>query len=229
MYRKFYLFILWICIFPACKFFAQSNTLSLPTLFKLADSLKYSDPSGALNYAQHGLAIAGKTADKKKIAKAHSLVGVIQCIQGDFMESLNNHFEALKINETLNDQAAIAAGYNNIAMVFDNSEKDSAALTYYLKAIAIQEKLAQGKELLKPYNNIGILYSNLGDQDKAISYLTKAANTAHENSLPLVEGSIKHNIALLYILNKNYPKALELLTQSLGVHKRSNNDLGDGF
>ena len=91
--------------------------------------------------------------------------------------------------------------------------KDSSALSYYLKAIQIQERKNTKKDLLKSYNNLGVLYINLSQTDKAIYYFEKAAQIAHETEQPIIEGSIKHNIAMFYIGLGNYTKAHELLNQ----------------
>ncbi len=220
------LFLLICIIFIVKLGFAQKQESSVTQILKLADSLKYNAPEDALKHAQKALSIAKNELNQKNISKANSLLGTILCIQGNFTESLNYHLQALKINDFLHDSITMAINYNNIGMVLDNSGKDSAALNYYLKAIQIEERKSSKKDLIKPYNNIGILYANLSKPDSAICYFEKSAKLAHETGQPAIEGSIKHNIAMFYIGQAKYFKALELLNQSLEVHLKTNNDRG---
>jgi two-component system, NarL family, sensor kinase len=204
------------------RYFGQTASYHL----KLADSLKYISPDEALGLAAKALEAAKISADKKSVAFALSLMGTIKCIQGDFTNSYQDHLEALKLSEAEKDSAAILNGYNNIGMVLDNSGKDSAALSFFLKAIAIQERISQRKELIRPYNNLGVLYTSLNERSKAIVYFEKAAALAQEYQLWDIEGSIKHNIALIYMADGDNSKALHLLMQSLQVHGKTNNDRG---
>ena len=77
-------------------------------------------------------------------------------------------------------KANLAVSYNNLALLYSNTQRTAKAKKYYLEALEILERLAETDpkqyeaNLATSYNNLAILYSNTQRTAKAKKYYLKA-------------------------------------------------------
>ena len=100
--------------------------------------------------------------------------------QGNYTKSLENHFEALKIKESLEDEKGIMASYNNIGSVYLLQNNYPDALENHLAALKIREEIGDKYGLASSYNKLGSLFLKLKNYSETKKYLTNGLALAQE-------------------------------------------------
>lgn len=106
---------------------------------------------------------------KKGIADAHNNIGVIHYHQGNYIESLKNHFASLKIQEhvpielrSVGIKRSIAKSYNNIGIISFAQGNYPQALIFFSDCLKIMKEIGDNHGVATIYNNIGSIYSSMG-------------------------------------------------------------------
>lgn len=122
-------------------------------------------------------------------------------------ESLNEIFDNLSINDTIHNSninsKEIVISFNKQKSINDINK--SFELTGYDRIHKLERVLELDGENDFVYKEIGAEYSNLGEVDKGIYYCNKALEYTS------LKDEIYYNIALNYIIKKEYNKAIEYL------------------
>lgn len=122
-------------------------------------------------------------------------------------ESLNEIFDNLSINDTIHNSdinsKEIVISFNKQKSINDINR--SFELTGYDRIHKLEKVLELDCENVFVYKEIGAEYSNLGEVDKGIYYCNKALEYTS------LKDEIYYNIALNYIIKKEYNKAIEYL------------------
>ncbi|HLP13680.1 MAG TPA: tetratricopeptide repeat protein [Flavobacteriales bacterium] len=115
--------------------------------------------SGALENYLKAHSFATKAKDYKRMAKALSGIGVVHAIQGDNEKAFKYYREAEKINLKHN-KPGLAGIYNNIGLLYSETENFKTSLSYYNKALKINEELKDDRGIATVNENIGLIYVN---------------------------------------------------------------------
>jgi tetratricopeptide (TPR) repeat protein len=94
---------------------------------------------------------------QEKMAFAYYRDGMAAQADGDYAEALENYYEALKLEEDVNDRSYI---YYNIGLIHGSNGEHEKALEYYHQAIEANPRLPQA------LNNIAVIYHFMGDREK---------------------------------------------------------------
>ncbi|MES2593052.1 MAG: tetratricopeptide repeat protein [Bacteroidota bacterium] len=168
-----------------------SDTSRINSLNMLACEIQNSNPDTAIMMSTEALrlatVIAGETknptvliAVKKGIAKSYNNLGVFNLLKGNYMLTLDYHFKALEISESLDDKKGIAATSINLGIVFFDQGDYAKALNYYFKALQITEELNEKKWYSYALNNIANVFFEQKEYTKALDYYFKALKVAEE-------------------------------------------------
>jgi diguanylate cyclase (GGDEF)-like protein len=119
--------------------------------------------------------LAGRTGQRRGLARSLNNQGVIERRLGGYGQALELHRRAMAIYQGLGDEAAIATCLDNVSVVlgFDLGDFDSA-LESQLQALAIREELGDPEALHESYQTLGVLYDNIGNHVEALRYLDRA-------------------------------------------------------
>ncbi len=117
----------------------------------------------------------------------------------------------------------VAAGYNNVGIVYSEMGKLKKAIDYLEKALEIKQKVL-GKEhpdIAIGYQNIGAIYYDLGNYEQAIAYY-KQSESLHLKRFPDGHPELANvyaNIGQAYMQKEEYRKALNYYQKDLDINE----------
>ncbi|MBK9290648.1 MAG: sensor histidine kinase [Bacteroidetes bacterium] len=162
-------------------------------------------------------------------SQAYRFAGAIYKNKGDFARSLEYHLKSLKINDSLNNKAALATNYNDIGIVYKNLGDYRLALEAYQKANALVTELGLKKGIVMTLNNLGTIYEALGQYDDALKYYNRAYAKAKEYDIPEGLSVALSNIGELYA-NRNEPQtALEYFREAITIDEQTGDLIGSAI
>ncbi|WP_320002775.1 tetratricopeptide repeat protein [Shiella aurantiaca] len=140
----------------------------------LAERFWFSDPLRSIAYAKLALSDAREHANALNEARALSALGTAYWVQGNQVEALQQHYAALKINESLKDSLGIATCNSALGKVYLDISNYSLALEYFQKAGLYFKSLGEKTNYGHSLNNIGACYSKMGEWQKALNVYREA-------------------------------------------------------
>ena len=154
--------------------------------------------------------------------------------QNQFIEAeeyLKLYLYKLKSSDKLNE-SALAAYYNNLAMLYSKTQRLTESEQIYKKALDIRKRLSKTNpqsyepDLAVSYNNIAILYGKVqrfteSEQmfKEALEIRKRLANTnpqAYESDL----AACYNNLALLYSDTQRFTESEQMYKEALEIRKR---------
>ncbi|MFH1824210.1 MAG: tetratricopeptide repeat protein [Candidatus Firestonebacteria bacterium] len=197
------------------------------------------DYQKAISYYEEALKIKREIGDKKGIGNNLTNLGVVSDDLGDYQKAISYYEEALKIKREIGDKKGIGDNLTNLGVVYMNLGDYQKAISYYEEALKIDKEIGDKKGIGNNLTNLGVVYINLGDYQKAISYYEEALKIYREIGVPteqveaniadiyLETGEIEKaekeylrlgnqiRLSRLYLIKKNYSKAIEYLDMAL--------------
>ena len=174
--------------------------------FIIYDGMRY--PNKALEYAEMQLDIAKKLNDKNMESNAFNNLGILFGQKNEYEKSLENLFNAIRINEELGNQLHISHSYINVARAYFQLMDYEKALDYLQKSYKMKMEL-KDPGFFRIFNNIGVIYLRIGEYDKAIEYFNQYYENCPEKEDERVKLAYFNNLANAYTKKENYEKALE--------------------
>lgn len=132
--------------------------------------------------------------------------------QDKFFIAAKNLYEALAINEKLNDTLQIRETYNSLGILFFNISDFKKAIQYYTKAISLD--LNNEKKVSVSYLNLGEAYREINDLDSSLFFYQKALNLFIKNNRKAFQARVYEGFAQIYNLKHDYNKALHYLIKA---------------
>ncbi len=168
----------------------------------------------ALKFAKMCLRVSASIKDKRSLALAFNLLGIINRRIGKFDLSLKYYQKSLKYFTEIGDIGQIAGVYINIGNLESNWQN---ALLYYKKAISIFTKIGYKIGIIEIANNIGNTYLARGMCKKAISEYMKGYNLSKKMSNKFGMALSLSGIGKAYKLLGNYTRAHKFFLKSLSL------------
>jgi class 3 adenylate cyclase/Tfp pilus assembly protein PilF len=221
-YIKFVLLILFSAISlgcpaqPACK----EDTAYVNRLLQQSKSHFNDDPATAIGLAEQAQNISKRIQFPKGEAYALKNLGLINQVQGKYLETLDYFEQSLKIFQNQKDNIGIANLLNNIGSVYANQGDDAKALEYCLQSLQIAEETTDKMRIMSALVNIGSIYYNKKDP-RAVTYLAKALPLSEEMGNKEAFGVIAVNIGETYFDNGDNDKALIYYQKALTANNNS--------
>ena len=122
------------------------------------------------------------------------------------------------------ENASIAALYNNLGSVYRRKGEFDNAIEFYEKALSIDKKLFgnENPRIATRYNNLGSVYTKKGELDKAIQYSDQALaifKKFHEDEHSDI-ATCYNNLGLAYRSKGKLDKAIEFYEKALSIDKK---------
>lgn len=111
--------------------------------------------------------------------------------------------------------------YYLYSLVLDRSQDDSLSLTYANKSLDIFRQHYKLERCMKIHIQIGISTSKTGNFSRAIKEFKNARLLALEYEDDANLGIIEHNIASMYLVERNNQKAIKYLSRALEYKKKN--------
>lgn len=184
------------------------------------------DYSRAQDYFKKAIRYAQITDNLNILSKAYNQLGVSYYMEGDFKNALENFHNSLKISEKKEEFSENTMSvYSNLANLYINQKDTVNARIYYHNARRMGERDNQKYILAGTFNNLAVSYMG-SNKDSTEYYLNKAIDIYKETHNTYWQISTQLNLASTYLnfkSEKDYPKALELLNNSLNLSKAIQN------
>ncbi len=205
----------------------SNDSIRLDILNKIARKYVFTNQDSSRKYAQKGLELAVKQNKHQLQAKFLNYIGICYEIQGYYKKGLQHYFDALRINDSLNNKKEMAKNLNNIALVYDYLNDFEKSLEYHNNTLKIKKKLNNPVSLATTYINIAIININHKKAYKqGIELLEKALVIFKKAGIPNGIAACHNNLGMAYSYMKNYNKALSHYKKALRIKKAIKNTEG---
>ncbi|MFT5780483.1 MAG: tetratricopeptide (TPR) repeat protein, partial [Crocinitomicaceae bacterium] len=139
---------------------------------------------------------------------------------------MKNYFEALRIQEKLDDPGTEAYILSNIGLIYSNQKLDDKALVYQNKSPKIRRKLNDMHGLSASLSNIAIIYLRQEKFKKAIDNYLECVRISKDLDDERGIADAYNNVAIVYMRAKDYDKSEEYLFKCLEIRLELNDPLG---
>ncbi len=121
----------------------------------------------ALAVLGRALELADPDQEAEFLARAEAEVGTVNYLRGHLDQALTHCLAAVRIQERLGHEQAVATTLNTIAVIQDELGHPDTALDYYQQSMAVFERLGDLEGLVNPLNNIGVIHYARHELDQA--------------------------------------------------------------
>lgn len=131
-------------------------------------------PERALDLARQALGLAEAAGDRRALAQAHNILGILASSQGDVGQARHHLEHSLALAEALGDPSARIAALNNLALACMASGERGEAIQ--LLNTALELCAAQGDRHREAalHNNLADLLHRSGQSEAAMAHLKQA-------------------------------------------------------
>ncbi len=158
-----------------------------------------------------------------KNAAAFTQISSIYQALGDYEKAFENQLQALHLNELKNDSLGIAHSHYNIGTIFYYQTQYERALNHYQKAHTICVAVQNERFIYSCLAALGSVNEKLENHPKSLEYNTKSLELARKLNYKTGIAYALGNIAMNYVMQKNFLKAEQFLKASVNLKL----DLGD--
>lgn len=210
----------------------DSDSMKIKVLERLAGSYDEHGMKLSLKYAQEMISLIDKQPDNLRKATHYADAAIIFLNCNVYDKSLNLLLKALKIFEREDQQRSIIVLKNTMGGVYMRCGKQEQALTYFKEGLeGAEQMIHEGDSTCLPllyafYNNIGLIYNE--SKDKSVlagKYFEKALELISPNDYYNL-GQCYNNMAVNFLLLKNYEKALHCASESRKYRELAGDELG---
>jgi len=178
-------------------------------------------------FFNHSYELSQKEKDTIWIISSLRAIGDVHFNKGQFDESLNYYFEALKLVKQ--KKCCIAEKsklFNNLGVLFSDKKEYAKSLHYYNAALSIMDSLNDVKEISRIYNNLGTIYWYKNKPDSALIYYTKSLKIREKSGDLKGLAFVLNNLGMLSGDQHDYKQSLYYFKQSLQYHEKLSNRYG---
>jgi len=160
--------------------------------------------------------------DKRGIANAQDILGVIEGRKSNYSEATDHFFIALKIYEEINDTDAITDTYIKLGAANENTNNHDKALDYYSRGLNLVNNKPVSDVTIFLNNNIGAVYVSKMDYPNGMKYLEKALEESDSPAYVQIHILPLENLGDLYCKMGDTAKALNYCQQALAIAIKEN-------
>src|SRR5690242_4140744 len=204
-------------------FQAAEDTYS-QTLTVQALSLAYAQVSEyrtALRFSEDALSLAKKVGEERLEAPIETLLGGINDVLGEIIQS-QQHFErARQLAKRLGDNLNEGSALNNMGKLYNDAGDFQKALDYYRQALPLLADRPERRALA--LNNIGVAYSALNEPDRALDYFQQSLTLLKTGRDRTAESQTLSNIGFVYQSLAKYRDALDYYAQARAMQQKIGN------
>lgn len=161
----------------------------------------------AMEYTLKSIKYATELEDKKSIASAYRILGLINMYIGEYEESSEYLFYSLKLyeeEESINGKARVLSNIGTLYFINENYDK---SLEYVVKSIELSEKIKDTVGISANLNNLAACYASLEMYDNVLKYIHQAISLNKKSGLNVQIGINYQNLGEFYNDIKSYDSA----------------------
>ncbi len=190
-------------------------------LADLAWSVKYSDPSRAIDLASQALDLAEASGDSSPFPKAMLAMAMGHLHMSHFEEAEKAGLAGLQHYKDVGSLQGVRHALNVLGSIFIQWGKLGTALDNYLESRKIDEELSSSPDpgIL---SNIGSVYMKLGDSEKALDYFLEVREISRDMKGPAdLKAAACINLGEAYRAMEMYDEALVHYLQGSEICRES--------
>lgn len=159
----------------------------------------YNDVNAVRSYelGKEAIELSKKISNREDIALSY-LHWAIACeANGDYIESLEYNFKALREFEKFQDSVSVSAALNNVGIAYNQLGDYGLAAHYIMRAIEIDEYRKDTVGLCSDYVNMAEAYFNSKNYTRAKYWANKALHNVRIIGDPSLEGYVAETLATI--------------------------------
>ncbi|MDJ1471084.1 hypothetical protein [Xanthocytophaga flava] len=176
---------------------------------------------------EYGLKILEFTKQVKDAdlqAEMYNAVATGYFYSNDWKNYFSYQLKALRLYESLGQEANVASAYSSLGKASYYTNEPKEGVIYIHKALTYYESVADNDKVADLCNDMGTLFmSQEGDTDSAEFYLNKSILYAKKGTSENLLTTPQFNLAGIYVGQKKYTQALELVESALKTAKNAEN------
>jgi tetratricopeptide (TPR) repeat protein len=203
------------------------DTLRLSAVHGLSIIVSKQNPDSARALATQALGFAQKIGNTQWQGKALTVIGLTWRGQSDYAKAMQYYEQSIPLLEAAQDRSALSDTYKNMGDVYRLQINFLKAIDCITQSLTLAQAAGDKRREADAYVCYTTIYYAISDDvTKIEEYLLKAKplyeSTNHEEGLSFVY----NNLALIYIQQKNYGKALEFMEQCLQIQEKRGDLIG---
>ncbi|MFH0867299.1 MAG: tetratricopeptide repeat-containing sensor histidine kinase [Bacteroidota bacterium] len=195
----------------------SSDSIKIKVLNTLCKELASGNPSKALECGEKAFLLAQKTENKKSMANAINLIGVVYNIQSDYEKALECYTRSFVLHKEAGNYKGMAYVLNNMGNIYYDQADYPEALDYYLKSLTIHELIKNDIGIASAATNAGLVFFEQKNFSGALENFIKALVITKKTSDKQSACTIMNNIGLIYFNTGDYSTALEYYNNALKI------------
>ncbi|MTI41718.1 tetratricopeptide repeat-containing sensor histidine kinase [Fulvivirga lutimaris] len=162
------------------------------------------------------LEIEKSEGNRDQIISTYKKIASIYYQLGDYQNSLQCHFEILKINQSLKDSINMAISYNTIGYHYKDLKNLDQSLSYYKAALDLNKQMNRNglndNNIVSNLINIGVIYQQKGELRDSRRAFNEALKIKERSGTP-VEIAVMHNYLATIEVSSGQFRDAEMHTQ----------------
>jgi signal transduction histidine kinase/CheY-like chemotaxis protein/lipopolysaccharide biosynthesis regulator YciM len=193
----------------------------------LADLIKHSDTTEAVNYSKQALKISNALSYHKGMAGSNIILGFVERNRGNYASAKTKYLYAISFALKSKDPSTLSWAYQNMGNLYFIQSDFTMAMRYYLGALSNGEKAGNAKRIALAYNQIGSVCTSINDTTNATNFYNKAFVILRNLNDEIAYARVSNNLGNIYKNKSDFTKALYHYSQSLEVFRKHelNNDI----
>ncbi len=165
-------------------------------------------------------ALYRKEEEVRKEGIQYRNIGVLYRKLGNYPESIRYQMKSLERFDEAGDLEGQVNVYMNIGNIYVFQKHPELAFPYYEKAYKLALTQSDSVLITDAVNSVANGYDHLGKKDSALYYYLVAINDYGKHKKWIKKAKSEHNLALIYMYNKDYKNAEKILVSSLAVFRQ---------
>lgn len=186
---------------------------------------KIAMPDSGLYYMEEVRILAESAGKSAWVAAAYGASGDIYRREGRLGESVFYYLRAIKLLKEQGDLRQLARNYNNLALIYEETEDYDKAIFYALQAKDIFFYEGSSYDKANIYRNLAIYHSNLGQFEEAEKFILLAEEIAPKAQDYSMLSRIYNTHGVINFKKENYEQAREYYHKALQYSDSIEDDL----
>jgi serine phosphatase RsbU (regulator of sigma subunit) len=221
-YRRILYILCFTAAIPATAF-PQQDTVAVQEKIDKARALFAENPALSLKFASDAYELAKDADNRRLLAYSLNTIGSAYNYLGKNDSSVHFHQRALEIQKETDDELGMGRSLTNLGIAYTEQGLHDKAIDCFLQAEQKFNRIGFNVGLSKLYNSLGALFYTINDYNNSIRYYKKGIELSEKLDDPVLNYSLKINLANVYGSMGHGKEALSLYREGYAVAKADSN------
>jgi DNA-binding SARP family transcriptional activator/uncharacterized protein YqgQ len=176
------------------------------------------------NSIRAALELARRTGDRVSEARTLPQLAMTLSSLGRHAEAIREARRGIYLAQQTRDNRALNTGLNNAAYcAYRLSGALKHAKATILRVLRIKESTSARENLAIYKDTLATIYLEQGDVESALKVAMQARTLCSRDALGYVKGDVYHHLGTIYLMKKEYHKAIQYLQRAIGIFRTNHN------